>query len=291
WPTRRPSAAERLPDRHGMLTRLAPLARHRTAYLIAALAGAANVFAFAPFGLFFLPILTVALLLVLAANAAPARAAKLGFVFGAAWFAGGMYWLYISIHDFGKAPAPLAIVIMLCLIAIMAAYYALFAWLTARFAPRAPAARLLLFAPALWALLEWIRGWFLSGFPWFALGYAQTDTWLAGFAPLAGVFGVSLAVMLLAGALALLAERGRFNTACAIVVLLAVPAAGAMLGKVEWTQPSGEPLEVALVQGNVSQDRKWLPEERFPTMERYWRLTADSADADLVVWPEAAIPA
>ncbi len=274
-----------------MLRFLAPPTHNRSAYLIAALAGAANVFAFAPFGLFFLPILTVALLLVLAANAAPARAAKLGFAYGAAWFGGGMYWLYISIHVFGQAPALLAIVIMLCLIAIMAAYYALFAWLVARFAPRLPAARLLLFAPALWALLEWVRGWFLSGFPWFALGYAQTNNWLAGYAPVAGVFGVSLAVMLLAGSVALLPERGRVNRGVAITLLFAVPAGGWLLQTIEWTQPAGSPVQVALVQGNVAQDRKWLPETRMPTMQRYWRLTEENRDVDFIVWPEAAIPA
>lgn len=274
-----------------MLNAFSATTHNRSAYLIAALAGAANVFGFAPFGAFFVPVITVVLLLRLIALATPKHAAMLGFAYGAAWFAGGMYWLYISIHVFGKAPAVLAVVIMLCLIAIMAGYYALFAWLVARFAPRQPVARLLLFAPALWALLEWVRGWFLSGFPWFSLGYAHTDTWLAGFAPVAGVFGVSLVAMLMTGALALLPERGRVNRAAAVVVLLAVPAGGWLLGKVEWTRPAGEPVRVALVQGNVAQDQKWLPEMRMPTMERYWTLTKENRDADFIVWPEAAIPA
>ncbi|HEX7046439.1 MAG TPA: apolipoprotein N-acyltransferase [Gammaproteobacteria bacterium] len=278
-------------DHHGMLNIVAPPTHNRSAYLIAALAGAANVFAFAPFGAFFIPMLTIALLLKLIGLATPKHAARLGFAFGAAWFAGGMYWLYISLHDFGQAPVLLAVIIMLCLIAIMAAYYALFAWLVARFAPRMPSVRLLLFVPALWTLLEWTRGWFLSGFPWFALGYAQTDNWLAGYAPVAGVFGVSLVVMLLAGALALLTERGRVNRGVAIVMLLVVVAGGWLLQSVEWTRAAGEPVNVALMQGNVAQDKKWLPEMRVPTMQRYWRLTEESSGADLVIWPEAAIPA
>lgn len=274
-----------------MLNAFAPLKHNRSAYLIAALAGAANVFAFAPFGLFFIPILTVALLLRLIALATPGRAAKLGFSFGAAWFAGGTYWLYISLHDFGKAPVILAVLLMLGLIAIMAAYYAVFAWLVARFAPRMPAARYLLFAPALWALLEWIRGWFMSGFPWFSLGYAQTDSWLSGYAPVAGVFGVSLMVILLAGAFALVLESGRVNRVLALSVLVAVFAGGFALRGIEWTRASGEPITVAMIQGNIPQDQKWLPENRLPTMHRYWQLTEENNDADLVIWPEAAIPA
>lgn len=273
-----------------MLNVAASLNSNRAAYAIAALAGAANVFAFAPFGFAFLPVFTVALLVFMIDAVAPKRAAKLGFAFGAGWFAAGMYWLYISIHDFGQAPAIVAIVIMLALIMIMAAYYALFTWLTVRFAPKLPVARYLLWVPALWTLLEWMRGWFMSGFPWFALGYAQSDNWLAGYAPVAGVFGVSFTVMLLAGSLLLLRHDGRHH-ALSITTIAAVFLAGWVLRDVEWTRPAGEPVDVALVQGNFAQDQKWLPENRIPTMQRYWTLTEENRDADLIIWPEAAIPA
>lgn len=275
-----------------MLNTFAPMTHNRSAYLLAAIAGAANVFAFDPFGVFFIPFLTVAILLRLVVLATPARAAKIGFAFGAAWFAGGMYWLYISLHVFGEAPAILALLLMLALIAIMAAYYALFGWLIARFAPRIPWLRLLVFAPALWALLEWIRGWFMSGFPWFALGYSQTDSWLAGFAPVAGVFGVSLVVVIIAGGAVLQFRSGRANRVAGIVAIVALVMGGWLLEHVQWTQPKGEALSVALMQGNVRQDQKWLPETLMPTMQRYWSLTDEnSEDVDLIVWPEAAIPA
>lgn len=269
---------------------LARLAQSRAAFVVAALAGAANVFAFAPFGLFFLPVITLALLLLLLEAVAPRRAAWLGFTFGAAWFGAGTYWLYISLHEFGEAPVILAVVLMLALIAIMAAYYALFAWLTARFAPQNALAYFLLWSPAAWALVEWVRGWFLSGFPWFALGYSQTDTWLAGFAPVAGVFGVSLLVALAAGAVSLLVAGRKVERAVAVAVLVAAPLGGWVLHGIEWTRPAGEPLTVALMQGNFAQDQKWLPENRIPTMQRYWQMTRRHDDARLIVWPEAAIP-
>lgn len=274
-----------------MLNTFAPLAHNRSAYLIAALAGAANIFAFDPFGLFVIPFLTVAILLRLVALATPGRAAKIGFVFGAVWFAGGMYWLYISLHVFGEAPAILAVLLMLGLIAVMAAWYALFGWLVARFAPRNQTVRVLLFAPALWTLLEWIRGWFMSGFPWFSLGYSQTDTWLAGFAPVAGVFGVSIIVVTIAGGVLLQFRSGRASRVTGFVVIVALVASGFVLEQVQWSQPTGERVSVALMQGNIRQDEKWLETSLVPTMQRYRSLTEEHPDVDLVVWPEAAIPA
>jgi len=81
--------------------------------------------------------------------------------------------------------------------------------------------------------------------------------------------------------------NGRWPWLAALV--LAWAAAG-VLGMVKWTEPAGDALEVALVQGNMPQDKKWLPEMRRPTLERYLRLTREHWGADLIVWPESALP-
>lgn len=60
---------------------------------------------------------------------------------------------------------------------------------------------------------------------------------------------------------------------------------------VEWTAPVGKPLNVSLVQGGISQSRKWLPEELANTKALFLNLTLKLDRADLIVWPEAAIPA
>lgn len=268
------------------------LAVRPSAYLSAAfLLGVANVLAFAPFGGFWLPLVTLPLFFFLLENRTPRQAAWSGFMFGFGWFAVGTYWLYVSLHVFGKVPLLVAILLMLALAAIMALYYALFAWLLNRFWPAVGARRYLLAAPALWVLVEWTRGWFLSGFPWFAVGYSQVDAWLVGFAPLGGVFLVSLAVVLLAGAVRLACISKPVLRGLAALVTVIVIGGGAGLHGVEWTD-AGSAIRIAMVQGNVRQDEKWLPENRQPTMQKYWRLTERvSADADLVIWPEAAIPA
>lgn len=278
---------------HALMARL--LGNPRFRLLAASVLGALNVLAFAPFDLSWLPLLTLPLFFFLLEGESPRRAARLGLAFGFAWFAVGTHWLYISLHDFGGVPFLLAILLMLALALAMAAYYALFAWLLNRFWPtgegRADWRRYLLAAPALWTLIEWFRGWFLSGFPWFSLGYSQVDSWLVGYAPVGGVFLVSLAVVLLAGAVRIAVSSGPVLRAVAGVVVASVIGGGYLLQGLQWSEPTGETIRVALVQGNVPQDEKWLPENRIPTMEKYWRLTEEVVDeADLIIWPEAAIP-
>src|SRR5690606_37470557 len=121
----------------------------------------------------------------------------------------------------------------------------------ARWLPRRGLLGSLLVLPAAWTLLEWFRGWFLSGFPWFALGYSQTDSPLAGFAPIGGVYLMSLLVAISAGAVVVLISgtiRARLVAALTIVVIWS---AGAILWRKDWTQPVGSPVTVAIVQGAV----------------------------------------
>ncbi|HSN71951.1 MAG TPA: apolipoprotein N-acyltransferase [Steroidobacteraceae bacterium] len=255
-------------------------------------AGAGLSLAFAPFGLWPLAIVLPALLFAAWHRAAPRRAAWLGFLFTAGTFLAGTYWLYHSIHVIGKAPLWLAIFLMLGLVAIMGAYTALLGYVVARWGRGPEVARWLVVLPAGWVLTEWFRGWFLSGFPWLALGYSQVDSPLAGFAPVIGVYGVSLLVAIAAGALAMLVHSTtRRIWLLAAVVIGPMFAIGTLLTGRQWTVPVGEPISVAIVQGAVPQEVKWSDEYRDTTLDLYRSLTRPYLGADLIVWPEAALPA
>jgi apolipoprotein N-acyltransferase len=144
--------------------------------------------------------------------------------------------------------------------------------------------------PALWLLCEWWRGWFLTGFPWFSLGYSQTDTWLSAYAPVLGVYGLSALLLLQAGALAAFSQiRGRSGWA-ALALIAVIWAGGWALGPVNWTRPTGAAVPVAIVQGAIPQDEKWQLENREPTKELYRQLNDQALGARLIVWPEAAVP-
>ncbi len=263
------------------------------ARLMAAFAvGAGFNLGFAPFGWWPLALAAPAALFALIRGLPPRRAGWTGAAFGFGLFAFGTYWLFTCLHVFGLVPVWLTLLLQTLLVAAMSLYPAALCYLSNRFWLKAGATRDWLVLPALWVLLEWLRGWLLSGFPWLSSGYAMIDSPLAGFAPLLGVYGVTLAAVLISVALNAAcmpavppARRGLALAAAGL--LFAVPAS---LKSLQWTQPSGQPIPVAAVQGAVPQDQKWQANNRTLTMQRYLRLTGEAWDARLIIWPEASLP-
>lgn len=251
--------------------------------------GALLVLSFAPFGWYPLAPLLLLPFMYACQVSRPRVAAVAGFWFGAGLFFAGTYWLYISIHVFGGAPLILAIFLMIALVVIMGLYYAATGWSIARLCARHPL-RLLLVAPAAWVVIEWFRGWFLTGFPWLSLGYSQIDSPLVGIAPLLGVYGISFAVLFSAAALLVAAQMaGRLRWLLAVATLS--PWVGAYIVQdVEWTDESGPAVRTTIVQGGVSQDLKWQRDQFRPTLALYRKSLAANPDSQLIVWPEVAIP-
>jgi apolipoprotein N-acyltransferase len=270
---------------------LALLSSVRVRAIVAAGAGALLACAFAPLNWWPLAVLSPALLMWLWQGVTPRVAAWLGFWFNAGTFAAGTYWLYISIRIFGEAPLWLAIFLMIALVVIMGLYHAALGYFVTRWLPATGGVRWLLGVPAAWMLIEWWRGWFLSGFSWLSLGYAQTDTWLASYAPIVGVYGISAVVLLCAGGLVAMICGATFRMRVAGAVVFVVPwLAGAALRQVDWTSPSGPPVSVAVVQGNISQEQKWLDENQATILKLYRDLTEKNLGTRLIVWPESAVP-
>jgi len=255
----------------------------------ALVAGALTVAGYAPLAVFPLAFLTLAGLLLLWRRAATPRAAFwMGFAFGAGVFGVGASWVYVSLHDFGMMPAPLAAIGTLAYCAILALYPAAAGWSLARLG-RAPLASALIVFPAAWTLFEWLRGWVFTGVPWLALGYSQVDSPLAGFAPVIGVYGVSFVTALCAGLLVIVVTgSGKARVAGGVALVVAF-GLGQLLKQIEWTSPHGAPLKVALLQGNIPQDLKFQPDRYAITLSIYKRLI-EASKGQLIVLPETAIP-
>ncbi len=264
--------------------------RARIAFALAAAAGAALPLAYAPFGWFFVAPLSLAVLLALWRGVSPRRAFEIGLAYGLASFATGLYWIYISIHDFGQVDIPLTLLLTGGLVAILALFPALTGWVAARWLTTRGALAWLAVLPALFVLTEWVRGWIFTGFGWLSIGYSQSDSWLMGLAPVTGMHGLSWAAAVTGGALVTLVFGSNRARVAALAVAAAVWGAAFGLGHVAWTRPAGAPVRVALVQGAVRQDLKWQPDELEPTLALYRRLTVESEGSRIIVLPEAALP-
>ena len=267
--------------------------------VLAVAAGAGTVFGFAPFGLAGVPVVTLALLFGLWQGAPTARvAAWQGFGFGIGLFGTGASWVYVALHTFGDMPAVLAGIGTAIWTAYLALFPALAGWLATRTTTCGSLPRALAVA-ALWTVAEWARSTGYTGFPWMVLGnsqlplHADASIVLAGYAPLGGVWLVTLAVALSAAALALAIDAfavpaPRRGVAC-LVGIVAIGGGGALSARVEWTTPSGAPVAVSLVQGNVAQDVKFDRDVREDTFQLFADLVTASRGR-LIVLPESAYP-
>ena len=270
----------------------------------AMLIGAVTVLGFAPFYLYPLPVVTLALLILLWRRTASRRAALLvGWSFGLGYFLAGVSWVYVSLHDFGAMPALLAGVLTLLFCAILACYPAIAGWLYHALGTHSTLTTLAVL-PALWTLTEWLRGWLFTGFPWLALGYSQVpDSPLAGYVPLLGVYAASFATLLSAALIVMLGEHWRDSSPPSpgrahrwqrilypwFLVLIALWAAGYLLLHVKWTHQQGEPTTVSLLQGNIPQEMKWREDKIRSTLTTYHSL-AIASNSRLIILPETALP-
>lgn len=261
--------------------------------LVLFLLGATCVLGFAPFYLYPVSLLSLSgLCYVWWQCNSPKQAAIAGFFYGLGLFCLGIYWIYISLHDFGHMPVWMAALATLLLCAFMALFPALVGWLSLK-VTKAQSTQLLMAVPVWWALADWTRSWIFTGFPWLSIGYSQVPASpLAGYMPVLGVYGVTLITLGIACAIAYClrsAQQGLKHKQQLIYAMLSLTLVGALLKQVEWTTPQASPIKVALLQGNIAQDLKWSPDMVEHTLSHYLRM-AEASDAQLIVMPETALP-
>ncbi len=258
------------------------------ATVVSLLSGAVVVLAFAPFDLSLLAPVGLALWFAVLRGAPPGIAFRHGFAFGLGLFGFGVSWVFNSLLIFGQAPWLLATLITTLFVLYLALFPAVLGWAVSRFLGRAPLVSWVLALAAGFVLLELLRGWLLSGFPWLLTGHVLLDTPAQFWLPVAGEAGAGLLVALLAAVLVLL-TAGRFIGAALLLVPLLVASLVAM--PFQWVRASGEPITVAMVQGNIEQARKWEEDGVQHALDLYTGMSEEAAGVDLLVWPETAIPA
>ena len=262
--------------------------RQRLLSLSALLAGLLLPFAFAPYDLFWLVFPLLGWLFLISLNQTPSIAFKRGWYFGLGWFGHGLYWLYYSLHVHGNAPAPLVVMILFVLACFMALFPALALWVNRKFYKASITIQAAVILPLGWYISEWLRGYFLTGFPWLEIGYTQVDTVLNAYVPLIGNLGLSWLLALISGLLVLIVIKQKVALHASFIILIVLAAIG--LQKISWTTQIEQPIKVSLIQGNIPQKDKWKRQLRKPTIDMYRDLSLQQKDSDVIIWPETAVP-
>lgn len=256
--------------------------------------GAIQVFAFAPFYFWPLALLSLSGLFALTLKQRPKEAFWTGLFYGYGLYGIGVSWVYVSLSTYGGMPLWMGSIAVLGFAGLLALFIALASFLVVKFFP--VQLRLLVW-PMIWLIFEWMKSWVLTGFPWLDVGYSQTSSWLFAWAPIGGIYSVSLVALAFAALFTHAAlQRVVWPIACAVFLLLSTW----WLDSIEWTQPVGRPLSIGVVQANVDINSKWFSSQRDELINRYRQLSQQikldiaaedpSRKLDLVVWPETALP-
>lgn len=286
--------------------------------LIAAFLGTIQVFSFAPFEQWWVlyPSFVGLFLLLKQVQLHHQKLFLVSFVFNLSMFIATLHWIYVSMDLFGGMP----LIVSALLIVLLCAYLALFPtaalWLSYKVPTKSPTIRLLLIIPSLWLIMDWLRGWVLTGFPWAYLGYSHADTPLVGFAPILGVQGITLAIMLICACLTL--QINKQSRQLSLLLILFIVYSGYSLKKIPFTELQTG-IKVSLVQGDIDQNEKWQTEFLYPSLFKYLDLsqpnnviadntvgedhvtnsvgikptniTLPANKNELIIWPESAVAA
>ncbi|WP_036230616.1 apolipoprotein N-acyltransferase [Marinobacterium jannaschii] len=257
------------------------------ALIAAALAGMLVTPALAPFNYVWLAPLAPAVLFLLLRNASPRQAWWRSWAFGSGLFGAGTSWIYVSMVEHSATPQVLAIGMTALFVIAMGLFVALPGWIWRRWLAGRFAALSFI---GLWFMTEWLRSWVFTGFPWLYLGYATLDTPLAAWLPIGGVWLGSLIMALAGVAIAKLLVGRNLSQRLAPALLLVITTLATFYLPTQWTRAEGEPIRVALVQADIAQEIKWKRTRLEEILQRYMDLSGEAGNAELLIWPETAIP-
>ncbi len=252
------------------------------------------------------------------------RSAWLGVLCGVVHYLGTIYWIAYTLAFYGKLNWGISIVLLLLLVAYLGLYVGAFAGILSWCERRGAGVSCCLLGPVLWVSLEYLRTYLLSGFPWALLGYSQyLNLPVIQMAEVTGVYGISFVIVAvnctIAGILLSFIstypkEKGaphpgvfhpgvfhpgvfhpsalRAGLVGCSLLLLYLAYGFWRLSDYSAPVQQAELFNVAVVQGNIEQDKKWDPAFQEQTMQIYEGLSQQAAQANpqLIVWPESATP-
>lgn len=258
--------------------------------LLALIAGALLTLSFLPIGFSIFAFISLILIMqILQKQQHIRRCLWLGFCYGVGFFGSSVSWIYVSIHAFSQSIF-LGVTLTIVFILFLSLFFLIFGYAYAKLKDRHFIYRVLLL-PIAWLVLELLRTHLFTGFPWVLLGYSQTHTFLASFAPIGSVFLVGFIVCFIAVCISEIINHIRQpKVVISLIVSIIISFVIAlMLQQIKWTKSDGIEKSVSILQGNFIQDQKWDP-SMLQTIINYYYTTTRDNPADLIFWPENSIP-
>jgi apolipoprotein N-acyltransferase len=274
---------------------------------IAIVAGYLVQLSLAPYNYSILAFLSTLLFIYSIQNCSLKRAVIRGYLYGCALFGFGINWIYISIHEHGNASPLLAGFLTMLLICVILAFYPtikvwLYKLLENKFFNKQMnnTSSVLTFA-SIWVLIDWLQSWLFTGFPWLYLGYSQTTSNLASFAPIVSVYGLTWLIIFISGLAYLFLDNinqfinnnnNQYNLNKCLnytLIVIIIFVMGTSLSGITWTTQNLKSERVALVQGNIAQSNRWSQEELANNIATYEGLTTPYWQNRTIIWPESAV--
>ncbi|RLC05448.1 MAG: apolipoprotein N-acyltransferase [Deltaproteobacteria bacterium] len=270
-----------------------------TKYFSALISGLLLTLSFPETGLFYLAFFALVPFFVSIRPLTSKESFYYGFIAGFFHFSTLIYWIVPTVHVYGGLHLVLAISTLILFCFYLALYAAIFAFFLKMIDPKSWVAPLLV--SCLWVSLEYIRTYAFTGFSWGALGYSQYENlFLIQIADFSGVYGVSFLIILVNYLLASIwtsfKNRQQKKTLIPVVYTLILVAGAGFYGNkkiitIDSQIETAQKTAITVVQGNIKQNLKWSEDFKAKTIRKYIRLShAESKTADLVIWPETALP-
>lgn len=250
--------------------------------------GGLSVLSFAPFEWWWLSFFTLAGLFYFLWTSNTKASFLIGFFFGLGLYLFGASWVYVSLSTYGGMPLWMGAIAVLGFTSLLSLFIGAFAWTCSRFFPAKSFIRLIAFI-VFWPIFEWLKSWVLTGFPWLDFGYSQTPSWLFAWAPLGGLYLISLLVAVIAVSLVYIGP----SRAKSLLPVFMIVTTSWWLNSLQWSQAVGEALEIGIIQANVDLEAKWQADNRQSVIRRYSQLSKELNEKgrlDLIVLPETALP-
>ncbi|MBN4054455.1 apolipoprotein N-acyltransferase [Nitrospira defluvii] len=270
-------------------------------YAAALLSGALLAFSFPNTGYYLLAWIAFVPLFLVIQTGSPGKAFFLGWISGLVYFSGTIYWVAMTLSHYGGLPWALSIFFMFLLVSYLALYVGLFSVFFQTLS-KGHEMGFLLFAPSFWVTLEYMKGHFLTGFPWASLAYSQYRFLpVIQIADFGSIYSVGFIIVLTNTGLFLMVRsiwKKKSIVGSSLILSTSAVILTVFYGMMRLSEPMGgdQSLLVAVVQGNIPQNQKWDSDFKAQTVEKYKRLsltvlhTDEGLRPDLVIWPEAALP-